>query len=207
LPESVEFLSPSQAGYENGIGMMSAEARMAASEKGYENGLGAMSAEERMAARKKGDTMGIAWERKYAEFKLYEGMPETGTTLYTWQQSQLSNTHPSCLNAKIREEIEENKGSTVWRERRVKLSDCVVQKNRDKMGIVWERKYAEFKLYEGMPEKGTTLYNWQQSQLSNTHYSCLNAKIRKEHAENKGRTVWSERSVKLANCVAQKRRE
>ena len=180
---------------------------MAASEKGYENGLGAMSAEERMAARKKGDTMGIAWERKYAEFKLYEGMPEKGTTLYTWHQSQLSNTHPSCLNAKIREEIEENKGSTVWRERRVKLSDCVVQKNRDKMGIAWERKYAEFKLYEGMPEKGTTLYTWHQSQLSNTHPSCLNAKIREEIEENKGSTVWRERSVKLANCVAQKRRE
>ena len=104
---------------------------MAASEKGYENGLGAMSAEERMAARKKGDTMGIAWERKYAEFKLYEGMPETGTTLYNWQQNQLSNTHPSCLNAKIREEIEENKGSTVWRERSVKLANCVAQKRRE----------------------------------------------------------------------------
>ena len=36
LPESVEFLSPSQAGYKNGIGMMSAEARMAARAKGYE---------------------------------------------------------------------------------------------------------------------------------------------------------------------------
>ena len=119
------------AAYGNGIGAMSAEERMAASEKGYENGLGAMSAEERMAARKKGDTMGIAWERKYAEFKLYEGMPETGTTLYTWHQSQLSNTHPSCLNAKIREEIEENKGSTVWRERSVKLANCVAQKRRE----------------------------------------------------------------------------
>jgi hypothetical protein len=50
LPESVEFLAPSQAGYENGIGMMSAEERRAASAKGYENGIGAMSAEARMAA-------------------------------------------------------------------------------------------------------------------------------------------------------------
>jgi hypothetical protein len=32
---------------------MSAEERMAASEKGYENGIGAMSAEARMAARKR----------------------------------------------------------------------------------------------------------------------------------------------------------
>jgi hypothetical protein len=40
LPESVEFLAPSQAGYENGIGMMSTEEKMAARKKGYENGLG-----------------------------------------------------------------------------------------------------------------------------------------------------------------------
>ena len=59
LPESVEFLSPSQAGYENGIGMMSAEARMAASEKGYENGIGMMSAEARMVASEKGYENGI----------------------------------------------------------------------------------------------------------------------------------------------------
>ena len=55
LPESVEFLAPSQAGYENGIGMMSAEARMAA----YENGIGMMSAEARMAASKKGYENGL----------------------------------------------------------------------------------------------------------------------------------------------------
>ena len=41
------------AAYENGIGVMLVEARMAASEKGYENGLWAMSAEERMAASAK----------------------------------------------------------------------------------------------------------------------------------------------------------
>ena len=89
--------------YENGIGAMLAEERMAVSEKGYENGIGAMSAEARMAARKKGDKMGIAWEKKYAKFKSYDGMPEKGTPLYNWQQSQLSNTHVS-LNAKIRED-------------------------------------------------------------------------------------------------------
>ena len=37
-----------------------------------------------------------------------------------------------------------------------------------------------------MPKKGTPLYNWQKSQLSNTHVSCLNAKIMKELEENKG---------------------
>ena len=38
--------------------------------RGYIKGIGAMSAKE------KGDKMGIAWEKKYAEFKSYDGMPE-----------------------------------------------------------------------------------------------------------------------------------
>ncbi len=46
-------------GYENGIGAMSAEARMAASDKGYENGIGAMSAEARMAVSDKGYENGL----------------------------------------------------------------------------------------------------------------------------------------------------
>ena len=58
------------AAYEKGIGEMSAEEKMAASEKGYKNGLGAMSAEERMAVSAKSMlAAGIAWEKKYAEFK------------------------------------------------------------------------------------------------------------------------------------------
>jgi hypothetical protein len=74
-------------GYENGIGAMSAEERTAAGKKGYENGIGAMSAEARMAAGQKGSSnnkMGNAWEKKYAEFESYNGMPEIGTPLYTW---------------------------------------------------------------------------------------------------------------------------
>ncbi len=110
------------------------------------------------------------------------------------------------MNAKIRKEIEEKKGSTVWSDRRVKLFECVEQKNRTKSGNAWERKYAEFESYHGMPEIGTKVHNWQQNQLS-TGAASLNAKIRKERAENEDGTVWSERSVKLANCVAQKRRE
>ena len=86
--------------------------------------------------------MGIAWEEKYAEFESYDGMPERGTTLYTWQSNQLS-TGAFSLNAKIQEERAENKGSTIWSERRVKLSDCVEKKNRAAMGIAWERKYAD----------------------------------------------------------------
>jgi hypothetical protein len=110
------------------------------------------------------------------------------------------------LNAKIWKELAENKGSTKWSERRVKLANCVEQKNRTKIGNAWEEKYEEFESYDGMPKKGTPLYNWQNNQLSNTTGS-LNAKIREELAENMGSTIWSERRVKLANCVAQKRGE
>ena len=127
-------------------------------------------------------------------------MPEKGTPLHTWQQNQLGNTHRS-LNAKIWKEIAENKGSTIWSERRVKLSDCVEQKIRAKINNKWESKYDEFESYDGMPEKGTPLFNWQQNQLSNTHNSCLNAKIREELAENEGSTIWSERRVKLSDLV------
>ena len=109
------------------------------------------------------------------------------------------------MNAKIREEIAENEGSTIWSERRVKLSDCIEQKNCAKIGNVWEKKYAEFESCNRMPEKRTPLYHWQQNQLSNG--GSLNAKIREELAENKGSTIWSEWRVKLFDWVAQKRRE
>ena len=206
-----ERMAASAKGYENGLGAMSAEERMAASAKGYENGLGAMSAEERMAAREKGFENGIGasmikWDRKYAEFESYDGLPERGTTLDNWQETQLGN-RPSSLNAKIRKEIDENKGSTIWSDRRVKLFDCVEQKNRTKRNNAWERKYAVFESYDGMPKKGTPLYNWQENQLSNTHGSCLNAKIQKEIEENKGSTIFRDQKVKLFNCVEQKRRE
>ena len=125
--------------------------------------------------------------------------------LHTWQKTQLGNGHAS-LNAKIWKELVENKGSTIWSERRVKLFDCIEQKNRAKIGNAWEEKYDEFESYDGMPERGTKLYIWQQNQLRNARFS-LNAKIRKELADNKGSTVWSERRVKLFDCVSQKRRE
>jgi hypothetical protein len=125
--------------------------------------------------------------------------------LHTWQKTQLGNGHAS-LNAMIRKELVENKGSTIWSERRVKLFDCIEQKNRAKIGNAWEEKYDEFESYDGMPERGTKLYIWQQNQLRNARFS-LNAKIRKELADYKGSTVWSERRVKLFDCVSQKRRE
>ena len=72
--------------------------------------------------------------------------------------------------------------------------------------ITWEEKYDDFKSYNGMPERGTPLFNWQMNQLSNGA-SSLNAKIRKEEAENEESFEWRERRVELADCVAQKRRE
>jgi hypothetical protein len=113
---------------------MSAEERMVVSKKGYENGLGAMLAEENKMR------MDIVWEEKYAEFVSYKRMPEIENN---WQKTQLSNG-PFSFNAKIRKENEENEWSTIWSERRVKLVNCVDKKNRAKMSIVWEEKYAEF---------------------------------------------------------------
>ncbi len=91
----------------------------------------------------------------------------------------------SSLNAKIQNEIKENEGSIEWSERRVKLSDCVEQKNHVKISNGWEKKYAEFKRCVEMPEKETLLHTWQQNQLSNRAGS-LNAKIQKEIKENEG---------------------
>ena len=144
-----------------------------------------------MAARKEDDKMGIRWEKKYAEFESYDGMPERGTPQFNWQQNQLSDGAGS-LNAKIREELAENKESAIWSERRVKLANCVEQKNCVKIGNAWERKYAEFESYDGMPERGTPQINWQEHQLSKTHGSCVNAKIQKEIEEDEGSTVWME---------------
>ena len=149
-------MAASEKGYENGLGAMPAEARMEVSEMGYENGLGAMSTEERIAARRSG--MGIKWENKYAEFKRCVVTPEEGTKLYSWQHNQLG-TGPAALNTRIRKEIEENEGSTVWSDRtRVRLVNCVSQKKRDALGNKWENKYAEFKRCVVMPVKGTKLY-------------------------------------------------
>ena len=88
----------------------------------------------------------------------------------------------------------------------MKLVNCIEQKNHAKTGNLWEKKYGEFKSYDGMPKRGTQQLNWQQNQLSNGAGS-LNAKIREELAENEGSTIWSEWTLKLANCVEQKRRE
>jgi hypothetical protein len=71
--------------------------------------------------------IGNAWVRKFDAFKRCVRMPKKGTPLHNWQQNQLSYS----LNAKIQKEEAENKGTTVWRERRVELNDCVAQKRRE----------------------------------------------------------------------------
>ena len=60
----------------------------------------------------------------------------------------------------------------------------VARKEGNKMGITWEKKYAEFQSYNRMPERGSPQFNWQQNQLSDGAGS-LNVKIREELAENK----------------------
>jgi len=87
----------------------------------------------------------------------------------------------------------------------VKLFDCVSQKKCGVLGNNWENKYAEFKRCVEMPKKGNKLCNWQSNELGKGAAS-LNAKIRKELAENKGSsTVWSERRVKLFYCVTKEK--
>jgi hypothetical protein len=48
----------------------------------------------------------------------------------------------------------------------------------------WEVQFAEFDDYDGMPERETTLYNWQRNQLTG-----LDGKIKKEIETNEGGTV------------------
>ena len=139
-------------GYENGIGVMSAEERTAAREKGYVNGIGVMSAEERTAAGKKGYENRIAkgdkWEEQYAVFEVYDGMPERGSTLYKRQKNQLAR-----FDAMVEKEIAANDGSTKWEKRKTKLFACIAKKENDK----WEKQYAVFEVYDGMPERGSAL--------------------------------------------------
>jgi hypothetical protein len=60
-------------GYLKGLGSMSAKERMTVSEKEYENGIGVMAASEKKSSN---DKTGIAWERKFVEFKRCVEMPE-----------------------------------------------------------------------------------------------------------------------------------
>ena len=120
--------------------------------KGYENGIGVMSAEERTAAGKKGYENRIAkgdkWEEQYAVFEVYDGMPERGSTLYKRQKNQLAR-----FDAMVEKEIAANDGSTIWEKRKTKLFARIAKKENDK----WEKQYAVFEVYDGMPERGSAL--------------------------------------------------
>ncbi len=65
----------------------------------------------------------------------------------------------------------------------------------------WEEQYAEFERCVEMPARSSKLYIWQQNQLGNGPFG-LNAMIQMEIAENEGSTHWSERRVRLVDCVA-----
>ena len=56
-----------------------------------------------------------------------------------------------------------------------------------------------FKNYVEMPKSTSMLYKWQQNQLSR-----FDAKIKKEIAENKEGTTWSDRRTRLLACIAKK---
>jgi hypothetical protein len=54
-------------------------------------------------------------------------MPAQGTKECTWKQTQLSSGSAG-LDAKIKKEIEASEGGTMWRDRKARLLDCIVQK-------------------------------------------------------------------------------
>jgi hypothetical protein len=99
-----------------------------------------------------------------------------------------------------------NEKGTVWRDRKARLLNCIVQKKRVMSSRdVWEQDYTDFKACEGMPARGSKEYNWRQNQLSNGP-AGLGANIKKEIEANEGGTVWRDRKARLLNCVAQKNR-
>ena len=131
-------------------------------------------------------------------------MPVVKNKLYIWQHNKLS-TGAGCLDAKIQKEISENEWSTKWSEQRERLFDCVAQNNCAKLDNKWEQKYAEFERCMEMPTENSKLYNWQHNQL-NTGAGGLDAKIQREIAENEGSTMWSDRRVRLCDCIGQKKK-
>ncbi len=156
-----------------------------------------MSAEERTAAGQKGYENRIAkgrhnkWEEQYAKFEDYDGMPVHRSTLSNWKKSQLAR-----FEARIKTEIAGNDWSTAWRDGSTKLLTCIAKKENNK----WEEQYAEFKDYDGMPKRGSTLSNWKKNQLAR-----FVDRIKKEIAANNGSTVWSDRITKLEDYIAKKK--
>jgi hypothetical protein len=63
------------------------------------------------------------------------------------------------FEARIKNEIAANDGSTVWSKRITKLLACIAKKENKK----WEVKHAEFEDYDVMPKRGSAIYKWQRN--------------------------------------------
>jgi hypothetical protein len=115
--------------------------------RGYIKGIGAMSAEERMAASEKGYENGLgamsAEARMAASEKGYiKGIGAMSAEARMAASEEGYENGLGAMSAKAR---------------------MAARKKVDKMGITCEKKYAEFKSYGGMPERETSLYNWQNN--------------------------------------------
>jgi hypothetical protein len=70
----------------------------------------------------------IKWGQEYTESEDHMWMPERGTKLYNWKSRQLYKD----FDAKMKKEIKENEGGTLWRERKDRRKRCIAQKNASK---------------------------------------------------------------------------
>jgi hypothetical protein len=80
----------------------------------------------------------------------------------------------------------------MWRDRKVRLVDCIALKNSVKRSKKWEENYADFEAHNRRSVKGTKLYDWHKNQLSNSP-TGLDHKIEKEIEVNEGSTMWRDR--------------
>ncbi len=73
------------------------------------------------------------------------------------------------MDSKIEKENYVNEEGTMWIDKKVRLENCIVQKNcvMSNGNVTWEEQYTEFEACNGMPVKGTTLQNWKKNQMSN----------------------------------------
>jgi hypothetical protein len=56
----------------------------------------------------------------------------------------------------MKKEFQTNEGGTVWRDRKVRLLDCITQKTRVMhRRDVWEEICTDFEACDGKPAKGT----------------------------------------------------
>ena len=103
---------------------------------------------------------------KYTDFEAHAGMPARDSVLYNWKTTQMSNGH-AILVVKIEKESVSNEGGAMWRDRKARLKNCISQKNSVMSNDKREEQFAKFKAHVGMPVRGTKLFNWQMTQLSN----------------------------------------